>query len=365
MEDRPAPSTPEAAIAEEFLSDVKSYTPDAVAVARKHYVEKQKLLPKEQSLFDRARSAWWQEKYGFSWDQKHAREELLRKKYDFREETEEMIARRTLQNELFTAVTDNDQARLQEIKDIYIERYPDQLEGVMALLELPAHIDNDHYLSLHSFQDNDPEIRQEMLRRVEETTQYHFLLSHFILGNRNDKEFLGRFWETLEQLAKAKGDLKSAHKMRRGILSQVATHRIFEKLEMHPKLSHPAEDAFKAVDLWIEGTGAVQVKGTEKKYQELFVETDSVSFPGTAIEHKNGTTDHYSGYLAKEMQRFTMKLDKYGRERGEELKGYFVVVPYHEFDFVTGEPSDAIVGRCATSLGVIMPDSKQNEVYTS
>ena len=289
---------------------------------------------------------WWFEKYGFPFAESKSRNELLIRKY---EQTEVVNTASQLQKELFQALKDDNNEEYKRIYEKYILEFPDQLEGVTALLEFSPHLDRHNYLNEHSFQD--PEFREQMLCVVEESTQYSFLLSHFLANNSSDKEFLGIFWDVLEKVAAQKGMTKVAHQLRRGILSQVAVYHVFDRLGMNPKLSHPQEDAFKSVDLWVEGEGAVQIKGSDKRKDEMFIETDEVDFPGVQTDGVDGRL-HVNSHLFKEFNRFRAKLSRYQEELQIPLKGYFAVVPYHEFDHITGIPSEEIVKRSAVSLGV-------------
>ena len=42
----------------------------------------------------------------------------------------------------------------------------------------------------------------------------------------------------------------------------ISVFKIFEALGFSPKLSHPKEDAFEAIDMWSGAGDAVQIKGT-------------------------------------------------------------------------------------------------------
>lgn len=343
-----APLSSEQAVKKEFLDDAPSYAPEAVNIIKKFYIQGLPLTPQEDSIFSSTRSAWWKGKYGFDFIQAKERNALLERKYSISNEVE---LKHALFEKLLSVVESGDVNALIAVKKAYLDRYPDQLEGVTTLLDFPSQMDRQAYLNSHSFKDEDPTIKEETLRCVEECTQYTFLLSHFVLENTDDKIFLEKFWSAIENMAQKKGKLEMAHKIRRATLSQIATHKIFAQLGLRPKLSHPKEDAFKKVDLWVDGSSAIQVKGTNKAREEMFMESKLANFPGIQIETEKEVA-HYNSHFMREMAQFGLKLSEYQKEIEKPLKGYFVVVPYHEFDFVTGDPSEAIVRRFASHLDI-------------
>lgn len=335
-------------VEKEMTQDYRAYFTDEECALYERRLSGEIILGKQEGILDKARNRWWFEKYGFPYGEKLSRDALLLRKHAPRERN---TLARELQERLFRAVEAEDAAEYAQIHDEYVEKFPDQLEGVSALLEFPNHLERHVFLHEHSFQDKDEAVRSEMLKTVEESTQYAFLLTHFLAHNGEDKYFLKNFWDVIERMAEKKGMTKIAHQLRRGILSQVAVFHVFEQLGMNPKLSHPQEDAFKSVDLWVEGAGAVQIKGSDKRKDEMFIETDEIDFPGVQTVGEGGSR-HVNSHLFKEFNRFKAKLSRYQDELQKPLKGYFAVVPYHEFDHVTGEPSEEIIRRSADCLGV-------------
>jgi hypothetical protein len=328
------------------------FSPEGIKAAEKHFL-RTRMTDTERQIFESEKKQWREKKYGV--DDKNAIEKIISKK---NETSAELKARRELQRELLASIVLGDAEKSEVVRNKYIEKFPDQLEGVMALVDFGTNIDENKFINEQRLE-TDPNKKEERLRVYESLTQYNFLLTNFIRQNGANKEFLDAFWDTLEDIAKKKRALPYAHGLRRGILSQVATYKIFERLGMSPKLSHPEEDAFRKVDIWVEGEGAVQVKGSSKKGDELFIETDKISFPSSEVVSQDGTKVHYNGYLMREFSKFQMKIDRYARERGENIKGFVAVVPYQEFDHVTGEPSRDIVDRSARSLGVTFPQESQ------
>jgi hypothetical protein len=315
---------------EELRNDLSVFDEKERALIEK-YLEGVRLTGKDQRIFDLARNRWWGEKYGFPYKNKVARNELLQRKYAPSKELMESFA---LQVKLIQAIKEKNEARINDLKKEYEEKYPDQLEGVTVLFELIPFLKNKEIL------DTQPK-HEKKIEIFEELTQYQFLLTHFIESNSENKEFLNTFWEALERLSEAAGQLKYMHKLRRSVLSQVAILKLFKHLGLKPNISHPEEDAFHAIDLWADEKTAIQVKGIKKNMPAL-VKTDAIAFPGIDLKAES-KTKWYNSHFSHEFQRFKAKLSNYQSYLNKQMEGYLVVIPYSEFDFVTGEPSEKII----------------------
>ncbi|MFH0892072.1 MAG: hypothetical protein V1867_04810 [Candidatus Falkowbacteria bacterium] len=322
-------------VAAEMIDDISVFSDEDRVIVEKKLVEDEPLDAKEQKKFDQARSAWWYNKYGFSYTMKEARQETLLRKYESDKKAEE--ERISLQQELFLAFKDGDSEQIAKLKERYEGEFPDQCEGIAALFGLADYLKIQE--KLYSQDTIERERRGDMIKGL---TEYQFLLAHFISLNGQNKEFLRIFWEVMEKSADACGELKQFNVMRQGVLSQVATFKIFEALGANPKLSHPREDAFEAIDMWSDDKNAIQVKSNKRITEPMIVEADSVVFPGIETK-KEGDNNYYNSKYFSDMQRFKGKLKQYGLLLGKELKGYLLVVPTAQFDFITGEPSEKIV----------------------
>jgi hypothetical protein len=146
----------------------------------------------------------------------------------------------------------------------------------------------------------------------------------------------------LEELAARAHLSRECNVVRRGVVTQVATFRIFKELGFTPVLSHPEEDAFQSIDLWSDAEHPVQVKSTSEEKPDV-VATDEISFPGVEIKRGNAL-EHFTSKLFHDAQKFKMRVEAYRKaSKKENLKGYFVVVPYAKVDFITGEPDRELV----------------------
>ena len=194
-------------------------------------------------------------------------------------------------------------------------------------------------------------VRERRLGVFEELTQYHFLLSHFIKENTNDREFLQLFWDALYKIA-SPGYTKEFNIYRAGVLTNVATFKIFESMGDNPKMSNPKDDAFNSIDMWA-GEDVVQIKGDSRATNVEVVEVKNgelISVPGIIVD-KNNQSKYYSPEMFNKIQRFKVKFDEYKRTIGKpDMKAYFVVIPYSMVDRVTGEPTDALVSEVKNKI---------------
>lgn len=330
----------------EIQSDISGFSEETRPIVEKS-LQGEILSYEEQKKLDGVLNEWWQDKYGFPHDNIVARKAVLRRKYA---PSEELAKANELQERLFHALERQDQKGITRLKKIYEEKYPDQLEGIEVLFGLTTFLKTSERL-----RDKPKEVqREKRMKTFEDLTQYQFLLTHFIASNGRNKEFLNTFWQAAEKAAEKTKNLENLHILRRGVLSQVATLKTLEALGMKPKLSHPKEDAFYAIDLWTDEKSAVQIKGM--RVGELSItETDKIGFPGTEIEHEN-VVHHFDSYLSEELLKFRAKLSKYQSIIKKKIKGYFIVVPHAEFDFVTGQPSQKFINFVGEKLNLTESD---------
>lgn len=330
----------------ELQSDISVFSEDARPLVEKH-LRGEKLQEEEGERFSDARNRWWYTKYGFSYRNKVIRTEVLRRKYV----SSEVVEANLLQEELFYALEEQDQEKIAELKKVYEEKYPEQLEGVVALFELTPFLETSKELEKRS-----GKTHEERMEMFENETRYLFLLTHFIASNSHNKEFLNVFWRTArgvarragEKTAKKEKNLKRLRGLRRGVLSQVATLKTLEALGAKPKLSNPKEDAFYAIDLWTDEKSAVQIKSGGKEL--LITETDKVGFPGVEIE-KGDEIHHFdSRYFSRELRKFRAKLSRYQSIIKKKIKGYLIFVPYTQFDPVTGQPNKELIDSMRKKL---------------
>lgn len=344
------PKTPKEYLMQEVSEDIALFSPKSQKIIRK--IERgEKLNPEEQKTFSSERSYWWKDKYGFPFDESRkdpnnkskviiAREEVLMRKYATPEELKEAIS---LQNDLFKAVQSDNEEEIGKIKARYLEKYPGQLEGIEIILGIKDFIKKSLFIdSVHGKQLSREE-KEFKLKTFREITEYQFLITHFLInsgGDTDSKEYLGNFWKATEKIAgdaDPKGEyLKRMQILRRGIVGQVASYKLFERLGFDPKLSHPEEDAFQSIDMWTEENDAVQVKSTYQNTPEL-LKTDYVSYPAITMKTQDQEI-HVNEKYAKTYSQLKRSLSEISREKHKKMRGYVMVIPNSMIDFVTGEP---------------------------
>lgn len=189
---------------------------------------------------------------------------------------------------------------------------------------------------------------------VVESTQYQFLLSHFLLNNSNDKAALEVFWRRLSSRAREAHALEKLEALRLSVLSQVAVLKSLKRLGFAPHIAHPDEDAFEAIDVWADENAAVQIKGA--RHSDIAVEeADTLEFPGIAMK-SGGFERHFNTrYTEEKFKKFSVKVNKYNEKYRtnpdqEKIKGYFIVVPEEHFSYTTGEPDEEFIETLRAKL---------------
>lgn len=296
----------------------------------------EKLTQNEGNRYGLAVNRWWAEKYGFSFINKVARSEVLTRKYAPAEEIKDS---KNLQVKLLEAITENNEQKIDQIKKEYIETYPDQLEGVEVLFGI-----RDFLKKQKEFEkEGDSWSLEKRKERFRDFTEYQFLFTHFILLNNHDREFMDLFWKASFAMAERMAAVREFNILRRGQVSQVAVYKIIDSLGKNPKLSHPSEDAFNAIDLWTEDNQAIQIKGWKEEVPAV-INSDVAAFPAIEVDGTKKTSLFNSvEYFKSKDKIFKAKIKKYGKKIGRDISGYMLAVPYSKIDFVTGEPAPELV----------------------
>lgn len=245
-----------------------------------------------------------------------------------------------------------------------IEMYPADAEALIALAELPGYFSAQRALDHlrdeeHSRRQFTHEERRAMEKKKKDLlirlTQHQFLLTDVVVKYAHDRSYLDGFWKSTELLANFKHAEGSMVRTKESVLAQASIYQLFAQLGKHPSLSHPSEDAFNAIDLWIaegEEKQAVQVKGAPKKEEFTVIPTtEQISFPGVALHTKEGKQQHYNAYTQDEHDKFCAKLDRYNKVTHQSIEGYLIVIPRDRRDAVTGAPDVALVEEARTRLG--------------
>lgn len=242
---------------------------------------------------------------------------------------------------LCRAAASGEGEKVKPLKEQLVSEFPDQLEMVEAITDLPRYLDVCTQLDVHAEKGKE---RQKLIR---EKAEYHFLLTHLV-SSINDQKTLMRFWDALGRMAQAQKRSGQYSMMRAGVLSQVATYKILQQLDRHPTLSHPSEDQYNAIDLWQE-SNPIQVKSGHDD-QPFLVEVDRLTPSHIAIQGGDGQR-RIGSELLQDIERFTTGLQTYEKTTGRHLTGYLLTLPKSSYDKVTGEPSEEIVQFVKEHLG--------------
>jgi len=315
----------------ELEQDIDVFSDGVQKIVRKMAAGKA-VSQKDRNALDEEKELWWEAKYGFPYSQTAARETALVENHGSQAEKEQF---HNIQQRLLKALDRGDTDETNQLRQEYKEKYPDQMEGVTILFELKP------------FMELERRVEEKMARHEQvdsgdfkEMTQMQFLLTHFALQNSKDREFMQLFWDVGGRIARSVGREKNWENLCRGILTQVATYKIFDSLDLKPKLSHPREDAFEKIDMWSEDD-AIQIK-TSGQNQPMVVEAEAIGFPAVQTDSQdqiNLFNSRYSG----EARQFRAKIKEYQKRLHKKVKGYFIVIPESSYDPVTGEPNEFII----------------------
>ena len=320
--------------------DIKTFNPHLRTLLHKRSAG-DPLSPEEQTLARDAIEKWWEDKYGFPYSNKVARKEVLMHKHAPSEHTR---ASQDAQTKLLEVIATGDEEEIRKKRRKYENEYPDQLEGITILFGLKDFFETQRTLQEGVYSGRD---KKEFAKEKEELTQFHFLISHFVELNSNNKPFMKNFWHTLEHLSHRIDFRHEFDALKASTLTQVAVYKIFQELECNPRWAIPKEDAFHGIDLWAD-KDPVQVKGTKRNKPSVY-EVDAVSFPGVEAKIQR-VAGHYNSSTFLESQILHGKWEEYAKVIGRSLKGYVIQVPYSEIDGDTGDPSSDLVETVRSAL---------------
>ena len=209
------------------------------------------------------------------------------------------------------------------------EASPESTERMAVIASFPSFLDTSKKLKMEEIEDED-----EILAAYRDVTEFQFLITHYVVSQAQDAPGLKEMWRQLREAAALKNEGQNFSMFQRGVVTQVATHRIFKELGFNPKISHPDEDAFKKIDMWSDDKHAVQIKGSAHENFGIY-ETDEVGPAPVEISEDGKTRKLFDSQI----RSFRTKLKSFGND----VKGYFIVIPSDKLDFATGEPSRELV----------------------
>ena len=273
--------------------------------------------------------------------------------------SEKPLDMRHLRADIWNALNQGGLSALSVVQNKYTEEHPNDREYITALFELPRFYDTQARLG--EIKQKMEELKQEKMFGAEyqkmkeqklecfrELTEYQFLLTHLIGTHPEDREYLQSFWESAMDVSRAGAHKSDLLRLRNGVLSQVATMHILDSLGMDTHISHPDIDAFHAIDIEADDGSLWQVKGSPSGDIEVLATSDIG--PTNVRIDRGENTQHFSAYAFEEMRYFSTKVADYEKITGKPAEGYLIVLPYKEFDIVTGKPSAFAISEVSNKI---------------
>lgn len=318
--------------------NLADFTPGVVPIIEK-VVRQEELNNQERMVFEANRNAWWFKKFHFDYKNKKRREEILLSESRGEERGECLLS-----EEVLRAIKKGDQETVDRAKEKYVREQRDGLEEIEAIFGLADFITKQQEFSRDFSRDKKRDFA-EVGARLQDLTEYQFLFTHLLIKNADDEKWLKDFWATGERVA---GALKSTDWkiLASGLRYQAAAYWVMQELGHKPHLSHPREDAFKSVDLWGGEDEVMQIKGWDESEPAL-LRVETTGFPAVEVERSKDESDLFASArflkIKREKEKFTIKIDKYGKELGKKLRGFLLVIPKGMINRVNGRPSQDLV----------------------
>ncbi|MBI3633490.1 MAG: hypothetical protein HY226_04325 [Candidatus Vogelbacteria bacterium] len=311
------------------------------------FVNKQPLKQWESKRLFEILKLEWKGKYGFSYSEKENVATLLKEKYP-----ERNLSLVELEGKFIAATVSQDKDALKKIKSFYLKTFPDQTEGIEALMGFTAYLYDQKNLG------TGPDYDKSRKRQYEDLTEYQFLLIDFVYSISGDLKTVTRFWRLMEDQARVLGSLSEFEKLRSGVMGQIAVMKSLKSNNISFSLPHPREDALYAVDLWIGDDMPLQIKVDNTIPLPLVAKfSDSISAPigvfmGGEVVLLGGDYARNDGnyYIIDKTDRYMTKVLKQERETGKRLFGRFVMIPHSYFNIITGEPTKEFVNFIASVM---------------
>jgi hypothetical protein len=291
---------------EDIKNNLADFNEDDRRIMEK-YVNGEEMTAGEKNQIFMIKSEWWKKERNCYDDTE--RQQYLKEKFSGKNPFEQNEKTAKMQSDLLKAFKINDPAAIARLHQEYIARFPEQIEGVEALMGLNDYFENDKKipasriarkkhrdemqriakdigvypadsdekfelaLEYNRMFDQMKKMKKGYRDLIQDQAAYQTLIGDFVKNNVNNEEFLKKFWELNSEIGAAKGNYKDAERLRAGVLSQVAIIHTLQSLGWNPRIVHPEEDAFKKTDLKLEieerGPINLQIKGTPKESQVI------------------------------------------------------------------------------------------------
>jgi hypothetical protein len=343
------------------------------------YVQGREILEDESAqLVEIKRKAWKAIEFGQeTCDNEGARKKYLNFKY-YKPAVDSIPAMVEKQNDLLRAIRSGEKEKIEALRQEYQEKFPDQIEGVVAMFRAIDFFDgekrklllnkkkSDLYNEIKDLEKrkNYPEqksdlrekneemdsLRAETKSIIRELAAYQALLIDFVRKNHRNDAFLGNFWQMIRQIDNAvnkrglSAESEGFGRTKSGALGQAAIMHALEAAGYKPRIAHPDMDAFQKIDFTLD-EGAeekfIQAKATRREDMGRVLEIDELVLPGLLVKAKDGKEFHVTDNIAREHGEFRESMAEYKKRLNlKELPAaYMIVASKGDYAENTGFPT--------------------------
>lgn len=326
--------SPETLLKKVVLASIRDFSEEDREYIR-DYVEGNWLTPYERSEVEHILRDWWKKSFDANFDDILSRNKILN---GLEESPETDLQERYLEHVRFGLSEEENK----KLKEQFIAKFPDQIQGIELLFGLKSTLESQIYLNENRTRTKLAEVQSDIVGIVEYTNT----LINFVQANRDDKEFLKVFWSILEEIAESSGYKKEYGGLKSGVLSHIGAHQVAEKLQLKPRTSKPTEDALRGIDEYGRHGEILQYKTKDS----LRILRGEVSLDEK--KNLNGVFEMMNGLkVFNEFREKMKKTIKTGNKRMQVF--YFIEVPGGKINEVNGDLAKEI-------LDEVSRDSVQN-----
>lgn len=163
----------------------------------------------------------------------------------------------------------------------------------------------------------------------------------FVDQHESNPQLLKAFWETTMAWSHAMRQNVEAKRMRSGVLTSVAAVKICRALNMPTRSATVEEDVYYGIDLWLDPTSAVQIKGNTQGHNVLTRVT--VTAPARYVSHPRGQYEHSFVNAVAGQRDFGARVGLYEKKREKKFDAYWLEIGNRWFDLVTGVPRAGLI----------------------
>lgn len=252
--------------------------------------------------------------------------------------------------------------RYRKVKEECQHQHPDRLQEIELLFDLEEFL---HFGLEFKRGGKITRFRE----KIKALTEFQFTATDYIAQNAENREYLQALRRSFERIATAKMGTESAAKEKidaswRGLLGQVATFHILGKLDLHPTLAHPEEDAFEKTDLHCElptqkASVAIQAKHRQQLTRTTLTATKTIRYPAVKMKHEQ-TEVFASSTDVEGTPHLTQSVSSKTRP-GVKVIAISVHIHPEGCDPITGVPTEETVEGCRKQLERVLTEPKASK----